>query len=90
MIFYYDLLHSIECDIKAYADDTSLVATGNDVNEIRMKLTDACLKVYGNKESFLALQPNYFGQENLYSKYLIMINDQLLNKLSYRINCSCL
>ena len=84
------MLHAIVCDIKVYADDTSLVATGNDSKVISMKLTDACLKVYRNKESFLALQPNYFGQENLYSKYLIMINDQLLDKLSYRINCSFL
>ena len=45
LIYYNDLLSTLECDIDAYADDSTMSATGKCVAEIGTKLTDNCERV---------------------------------------------
>ena len=42
LIFYNDLPHSLDCDIDAYADDSTMTVTANSVEEIGTKLTQNC------------------------------------------------
>ena len=42
LIFYNDLPFSLQCDIDAYADDSTMSATGQTVTEISEKLTTSC------------------------------------------------
>ena len=45
MIFYNDLPQSLDCDIGAYADDSTMTVTGKSVDEIGVKMTENCDKV---------------------------------------------
>ena len=44
LIFYSDLLYTLDCDIDAYADDSTMSASGT-VAEISRKLTDNCERI---------------------------------------------
>ena len=45
LIFYNDLLSSLDCEIDVYADDSTLSETGKTVAEIGSKLIENCRKV---------------------------------------------
>ena len=45
LIYYNDLLSTLDCSIDAYADDSTMSATGVDVAEISASLTDNCERV---------------------------------------------
>ena len=45
LIYYNDLLSTLDCSIDAYADDSTMSATGPSVTEINNTLTDDCSKV---------------------------------------------
>ena len=45
LIYYNDLLSSLDCSIDAYADDSTMSATGNSVEEISASLNDNCGRV---------------------------------------------
>ena len=45
LVFYSDLLYTLDCSIDAYADDSTMGATGPSVAEIGRNLTDNCEKV---------------------------------------------
>ena len=45
LVFYNDLPFSLGCDIDAYADDSTMTATGKNVHEIGVKLTEDCATV---------------------------------------------
>ena len=47
LIFYNDLPYSLQCDIEAYADDSTMSASGNNVTIIGDILTRNCAKVSG-------------------------------------------
>ena len=42
LIFYNDLLYSLDCSIEAYADDSTMVATGDSLENISNTLTRNC------------------------------------------------
>ena len=42
LIFFSDLLYSLDCSIEAYADDSTMVATGESVEDISETLTRNC------------------------------------------------
>ena len=45
LIYFNDLPYSLEGDVDAYADDTSMTRTGDSVEEISIKLTEDCTVV---------------------------------------------
>ena len=45
IIYYNDLLSSLDCSIDAYADDSTMSATGKTVEEVSTTLTSACERV---------------------------------------------
>ena len=45
LIYYNDLLSTLNCSIDAYADDSTMSATGETVSEIGATLSDNCEKV---------------------------------------------
>ena len=45
LLYFNDLLHSLECQIESFADDTTLSATGKSIEEISSKLTKDCTAV---------------------------------------------
>ena len=45
LIFFNDLLSTLDCPLEVYADDSTLTATGASVREIGEKLTENCRKV---------------------------------------------
>ena len=42
LIFFNDLPYSLDCQIDAYADDTTMTVSGESVEEIGTKLTENC------------------------------------------------
>ena len=51
LVYYSDLLYSLDCDIDAYADDSTMGATGHAVQEIGNNLTKNCEEVVNWMES---------------------------------------
>ena len=53
LIFYNDLPHFLNCDIDAYADDSTMTVAGESTEEIELKMTENCETVskwmMGNK-----------------------------------------
>ena len=45
LIFFNDLLFSLECDADSYADDTTLTAAGHTLDSIGEQLTESCATV---------------------------------------------
>ena len=45
LIFYNDLPYSLECDVDAYADDSTMSHTDKDILSIGDKLSESCRKV---------------------------------------------
>ena len=45
LIYYNDLISTLDCEIDAYADDSTISATGKSVAEIGSRLTENCEKV---------------------------------------------
>ena len=45
LIYYSDLLSTLDCDIDAYADDSTMGETGKSVNDISINLSRNCEKV---------------------------------------------
>ena len=58
MVFFNDLLFSLESDVDNYADDTTITSTAKSVDEIRIKLTSDCKKISNwMKSNLLKLNP---------------------------------
>ena len=51
LIYFSDLLFTLDCDIDAYADDSTLSSTGKTLAEISTSLTDNCRRVVNWMES---------------------------------------
>ena len=45
LIFYNDLPFSLDCDIDAYADDSTMGQSGDDVGQVGEVLTSNCARV---------------------------------------------
>ena len=45
LIYYNDLLSTLDCGVDVYADDSTLSETGENVQEIGVKLTESCRNV---------------------------------------------
>ena len=45
LIYYNDLMTTLDCKVDIYADDSTLVATGANIKEIETKLNENCSKV---------------------------------------------
>ena len=45
LIYYSDLLYTLDCNIDAYADDSTMSSTGQSVTNIGNTLTEDCSKV---------------------------------------------
>ena len=45
LIYYSDLLYTLDCNVDAYADDSTMSSTGQSVTSIGNTLTDDCSKV---------------------------------------------
>ena len=59
MVFFNDLLFSLESDVDNYADDTTITSTAKSVDEIGNKLTSDCKKISDwMKSNLLKLNPD--------------------------------
>ena len=58
LIYFNDLLHTVECSIDSYADDTTLTSSGNSTQEIEEKLKIDCDSISTwMKSNLLKLNP---------------------------------
>ena len=82
MIYYNDFLSTLNCSIDAYADDSTMSATGETVSEIGATLSDNCEKVVDWMSS------NQFKLNASKTHLLTVGTESRLNKLENLVDVS--